>query len=76
MFFVRQRKRNDKPISMTFVNKGGYNKVSHMVAELRMDRLPNMRNRTDGDALTSESTTPLERPAGAIAGARPMKTLT
>lgn len=47
-----------------------------MVAELRMDRLPKRRNRTCGDALTSESTTPLDSPAGAMAGAKAMKTLT
>ena len=47
-----------------------------MVAELRMERRPNMRYRTEGEAFMRESTMPLERPAGAIAGARPIKTLT
>lgn len=63
-------------MSINRENKGGYNSVSHMVAELKMERRPKRRNKTDGDALTSESTTPLDKPAGAIAGARAMNTLT
>lgn len=63
-------------MSMRRENRGGYMSVSHMVAELRIDRLPNMRYRTDGEALTRESTTPFDSPAGAMAGARAMKTLT
>lgn len=76
MFVVFHPNRNDRPMSMRRLNRGGYMSFSHMVAELRMDRLPNMRYRTDGEALTRESTTPFDSPAGAMAGARAMKTLT
>ena len=48
----------------------------HIVAEERMDFLPNVRKRTSGLALTRESTMPLFKPAGDMAGARAMKTLT
>ena len=48
----------------------------HIVAELRMERRPKRRKRTCGEALTSASTMPFERPAGDMAGARAMKTLT
>lgn len=48
----------------------------HMVAELRIERLPNSRYSTCGDALTSASTMPLDKPAGDMAGARAIKTLT
>lgn len=48
----------------------------HIVAELRMDRRPKRRNRTCGEALIRASTIPLERPAGDMAGAKAMKTLT
>jgi hypothetical protein len=41
-----------------------------------MERRPNNKNRTEGDAVTSASTIPLDKPAGAIAGARAIKTLT
>lgn len=47
-----------------------------MVAELRIERRPNMRKRTWGEALTRASTIPVDRPAGDIAGARAIKTLT
>jgi hypothetical protein len=47
-----------------------------MVAELRMERRPKRRKRTCGEALTRASTTLLESPAGDMAGARAMKTLT
>lgn len=55
---------------------GGYRIDCHIVAELRMDRRPKRRKRTCGDALISASTIPLERPAGDIAGAKAMNTLT
>jgi hypothetical protein len=62
-------------MSMSLLKMGGYKMVSHIVAELRMERRPNKRNKTEGDAVTSASTIPLDKPAGAIAGARAMKTL-
>lgn len=63
-------------MSMSLLKMGGYKIVSHIVAELRMERRPNNKNRTEGDAVTSASTIPLDKPAGAIAGARAIKTLT
>ena len=57
-------------------NIGGYRIDCHIVAELRMLRLPKARKSTSGEALTSASTTPFCNPEGAIAGARPTKTLT
>jgi hypothetical protein len=48
----------------------------HIVAELRIERRPNRRNKTCGDALMSASTIPFESPAGDIAGAKAIKTLT
>jgi hypothetical protein len=68
--------KNDNPISMSLLKMGGYKMVSHMVAELRIERRPNRRNKTEGDAVTSTSTIPLDKPAGAMAGARAIKTLT
>lgn len=47
-----------------------------MVAELSMDRRPKRRNSTCGEALTRASTMPLDKPAGDMAGARAIKTLT
>ena len=41
-----------------------------------MERRPKRRKRTCGEALTSASTMPFERPAGDMAGARAIKTLT
>lgn len=50
--------------------------VSHMVAELRIARRPKSRKRTEGDDLIRASTTLLESPAGDMAGARAINTLT
>ena len=47
-----------------------------MVADVRIALRPNARNSTSGEALTNESTIPLFRPAGDIAGARAMNTST
>ena len=76
MFLPDQSKRNDNDRSRMRTKMGGYRMVCHMVAELRILRRPKARNSTSGDALTSESTTPFFSPAGDIAGARPMNTLT
>ena len=76
MFLVLHLKRNDKDMSIMRLNKGGYNRVSHIVAELRIDRRPNSKKRTCGDAFIRASTIPFDNPAGAMAGARAMKTLT
>ena len=76
MLRVFQLKRKVSPVSMTFVNRGGYKIDCHIVAELRIERRPKRRYKTCGDALTSASTMPLESPAGDMAGASAMKTLT
>jgi len=61
---------------MILINMGGYKIDCHMVAELRIDLRPKSRKRTEGDALTRASTIPFDSPAGDMAGARAMKTLT
>ena len=68
------RKESDKSINRT--KMGGYRIDCHMVAELNRLRRPNARNRTSGEALTRESTTPFLNPAGDMAGAKAMKTST
>ena len=55
---------------------GGYNIDCHMGVLLSRLCRPKARNKTSGDALTKASTTPFRRPAGDIAGASAMKTLT
>ncbi len=76
MFLPVQLKRKERARSRIRTNIGGYRIDCHIVAELRMLRRPKARKRTSGEALTSASTTPFCRPDGAIAGARPMNTLT
>lgn len=71
-----QPKRNERPISIRRTKIGGYRIDCHIVAELRMERRPKRRKRTCGEAFINESTIPFERPAGDIAGARAMNTLT
>lgn len=61
---------------MILTKMGGYRIDCHIVVELKIDRRPKSRKSTCGDALTSASTTPLNSPAGDMAGANAMKTLT
>ena len=76
MFRPDQLKRNERERSRMRTKIGGYRIDCHMVAELRMLRRPNARNNTSGEAFINASTTPFCKPEGAMAGARPMKTLT
>lgn len=76
MFLPYQPKRNASEVSMARTNMGGYRMDCHIVVELKIERRPNRRNKTCGDAFISESTTPFLKPAGDIAGARAMNTLT
>lgn len=76
MFLPYQPKRNAREASIARTNIGGYMIDCHIVVELRMERRPKRRNRTSGEAFISESTTPFLNPAGDIAGASAMNTLT
>lgn len=71
-----QPKRNERPISIRRTKIGGYRIDCHILAELSMERRPNRRKRTCGEAFIRESTMPFERPAGDIAGASAINTLT
>lgn len=55
---------------------GGYRIACHMVAELSKLRRPNKRNSTSGEVFIKESTIPVVRPGGDIAGARATNTST
>jgi hypothetical protein len=55
---------------------GGYKMACHMVAELSKLRRPNNRNRTSGEVFIKESTVPVVRPGGDMAGASAMNTST
>ena len=76
MFLADQAKRKERDMSIRRTKIGGYNIDCQKVAEDKIDFLPNARKRTSGEALTKESTMPLLRPAGDMAGARAMKRLT
>lgn len=76
MFLLYQPKRKAREVSMARTNMGGYKMDCHIVVELSIERRPKRRNRTCGEAFMSESTMPFLKPAGDMAGARPMKTLT
>jgi hypothetical protein len=74
MFSHFQPNRNDNERSIRRTNMGGYKMASHMVADDKMARRPNKRNRKLGEAFMSEFAKPEESPGGAMAGARAMRT--
>lgn len=76
MFFECQPKRYSKLMSIIQQKMPGYSNACHIVVLPRIAFLPKAKNKTSGDALMNELTTPDARPGGAIAGARAIKTST
>ena len=58
MFRVRHPKRNDIERSIKRMKIGGYRIACHMVAALKIERLPKARNNISGEVLIKVSTIP------------------
>lgn len=73
---VCQPKRNARLKSMRRTKIGGYRIACHIVAELSKLRRPKRRKSTSGEVFMNESTVPVVKPGGDMAGASAMNTLT
>lgn len=76
MFLVCHPKRKVRPKSIALTKIGGYKIACHIVAELSKLRRPNKRNSTSGEVFMKESTNPVVRPGGDMAGASAINTST